>query len=295
MTRSSPSADRVIAILNLLAAHPGQPFILSDFVQMLGLSRATCHALLTSLVEAGYLYRTRDKHYIMGRGLAALGRAAIRHYAPMEVARPEMRDLAETFDAICSVLLLVGDCYVVRMQTPAQSRMSWTVHDGMRRPVWPMFGSVFLLGAPPDDIEDWLVHFEDGPAPEHKRALLEGLEFVRRHGFCFGVRDRTAPLLLDPAEPDFKGRERFATIIPSAIEADRSYELVQVSAPVIGPDRRVAFVLCLSAFAFPVKGETVAKIGRRLHEASQRIGAYIDESAHDALLPPRETPALASA
>eukprot|EP00456_Euglypha_rotunda_P003034 TRINITY_DN105420_c0_g2_i1.p2 TRINITY_DN105420_c0_g2~~TRINITY_DN105420_c0_g2_i1.p2 ORF type:complete len:111 (-),score=19.28 TRINITY_DN105420_c0_g2_i1:10-342(-) len=57
MARSSPGVKRIVSILNFFADHPEQAFTLTDLVRALKLSRATCHALLTGLVESGYLYR----------------------------------------------------------------------------------------------------------------------------------------------------------------------------------------------------------------------------------------------
>src|SRR5579862_1386791 len=101
MSRSSPAVQRIVAILNFFAEHPGQAFTLTDVIKALKLSRATCHALLTGLVEAGYLYRSSDKSYVLGPALAAIGRNANMHYSPLQVAQPEMRALADEYDVIC--------------------------------------------------------------------------------------------------------------------------------------------------------------------------------------------------
>src|ERR1700712_3101139 len=102
MARSSPGVRRIVSILNFFADHPTQTFTLTDLVRALKLSRATCHALLTGLVDAGYLYRTHDKSYVMGPALVSIGRIAQENMSPLQVAQPEMRSLADEFDAICS-------------------------------------------------------------------------------------------------------------------------------------------------------------------------------------------------
>ena len=72
MTRTSPGVKRIAAILDFLADHPTQSFALTDLVRALKLSRATCHALLTGLVDVGYLFRTSDKTYVLGPALATI-------------------------------------------------------------------------------------------------------------------------------------------------------------------------------------------------------------------------------
>src|ERR1700744_3126443 len=109
MSRSSPGVRRVAAILNFIADHPGQAFALTDLVRALKLSRATCHALLTGLVDVGYLYRTSDKNYMLGPSLASIGRIALQHASPLQVAQPEMRALADEFDVFCAAYFREGD------------------------------------------------------------------------------------------------------------------------------------------------------------------------------------------
>src|SRR3546814_10662225 len=102
MARTSPGVQRIVSILNFFADHPEQSFTLTDLVRALKLSRATCHALLTGLVEAGYLYRSHDKSYVLGPTLDAIGRIADPHSSPLQITQPEMRALADEFDAVCS-------------------------------------------------------------------------------------------------------------------------------------------------------------------------------------------------
>src|SRR3546814_12729356 len=80
MARTSPGVQRIVSILNFFADHPEQSFTLTDLVRALKLSRATCHALLTGLVEAGYLDRSHDKSFVLGATLAPneIGRASCR-------------------------------------------------------------------------------------------------------------------------------------------------------------------------------------------------------------------------
>ena len=91
MSRSSPGVRRVAAILNFIADHPGQAFALTDLVRALKLSRATCHALLTGLVDVGYLFRTSDKTYVLGPALAArrLGISRNTFYRRIMRKRPD--------------------------------------------------------------------------------------------------------------------------------------------------------------------------------------------------------------
>jgi len=132
MTRSSPGVKRIAAILDFLADHPAQAFALTDLVRALKLSRATCHALLTGLVEVGYLYRTSDKTYVLGPALAKVGRAAAQNMSPLQIAQPEMRALADEFDVVCSAFFLEGDTIVSRERAASISHVGYSIPLGTR-------------------------------------------------------------------------------------------------------------------------------------------------------------------
>src|SRR5579862_5200019 len=90
MGRSSPSIRRMVALLDFFADHPGNAYTLASLVRALRLSPATCHALLAGLVDSGYLYRMRDKSYVIGPRLVTIGQVAKAHFSPLQVAQPEM-------------------------------------------------------------------------------------------------------------------------------------------------------------------------------------------------------------
>src|SRR5207244_378633 len=49
VARPAPGADRVVRVLDFLAAHPDEPFTLSELARRLELNKATAHALLVTL------------------------------------------------------------------------------------------------------------------------------------------------------------------------------------------------------------------------------------------------------
>lgn len=135
MSQSSPCVRRLAAILNFIADHPGQAFGMTDLVRALKLSRSTCHALLTGLVDVGYLYRTGDKTYVLGPALAAVGRTAADHFSLLQVAEPEMRSIADDFDVVCGAYFLEGDIMHLRARTTSASHVGYPVPLGTRMPL----------------------------------------------------------------------------------------------------------------------------------------------------------------
>ena len=70
MARPAPGADRVVRVLDFLAAHPDDRFTLSELARRLELNKATAHALLVTLTDSGYLLRhPTDMTYSLGPAL----------------------------------------------------------------------------------------------------------------------------------------------------------------------------------------------------------------------------------
>src|SRR5919107_5173479 len=114
MGRSAPSVERALAVLDFLAAHPGEEFTLSHLARRLGLSKATCHAVLGTLTRAGYLQRHPERlTYRLGPTLIALGSAAQSDARALDLARDEMRSLSAELALECLASTAVGDEIVI--------------------------------------------------------------------------------------------------------------------------------------------------------------------------------------
>lgn len=273
MTRSSPGVRRVAAILNFMASHPGQAFALSDIVRALKMSRATCHALLTGLVEVGYLYRATDKSYVLGPSLAAIGRAAAEHSSPLQVAQPEMRQLADDFDVVCGAYFLDGDVLHLRDRAASVSHVGYPIPVGARRPLRPSLASAFFAYAP-GEAEARLERSGVALSPEDRDVMQQGAEFVRTHGFLVLVRkpgaERTTRYLAQglPADADD------VVLALTKIEPAQTYSVAALMAPVLDAGGRTSFCLLMAGFATALTGEQTIAAGERLHAACDRIAQF---------------------
>jgi len=276
MARSSPGVRRIVAILNFFADHPSQSFTLTDLVRALKLSRATCHALLTGLVESGYLYRMQDKSYAIGPTLISIGRIANEHLSPLQVAQPEMRALADEFDAICSAFFREGDYVVVRARAAAVSHLGWSSPQGAHMLLRAPFAAVYYASSPKADADAWLAQAVPPPTLEQRGAMFEAMAFVREHGYCFFVRNPRVPEIRSAPELAFSGdRTEFPVALPSEIKSDRVYHLASVTAPVFDERDQVAFLLGLMGFTDRTSGSNIEKMGRRLREACDRVTTFV--------------------
>jgi DNA-binding IclR family transcriptional regulator len=273
MSRSSPGVRRVAAILNFIADHPGQAFALTDLVRALKLSRATCHALLTGLVDVGYLYRTSDKTYVLGPALAAIGRTAAENFSPLQVAQPEMRSLADELDVVCAAYFLEGDTIHLRDRAASLSHVGYPVPLGTRMKLRSSQAAIFFAWAP-EEADRWLASVEPKPRGERLELMHQGMAFSREHGFLILVRlPGFAPTGMDrelSAHTDEIPVAPAPTIAPETV-----YPVGAIIAPIFDEHGRVSFCLLLAGFHSPLTGEQAMAAGRRLRAACERISTFV--------------------
>jgi DNA-binding IclR family transcriptional regulator len=274
MTRSSPGVARVVAILNFMAEHPGESFTLTDFVRALKLSRATCHALLAGLVEANYLYRTNDKSYVLGPALIHVGRVADEHLSPVRIALPEMRVLADEYDAVCTAVFREGNEIIVRERAASRSNLGWSVPRGTRLPLKPPAGTNWVSWSPQADADAFIDSTLPGVSKEYREELHAGIRLTRELGFQIILRTSdeqrgSIGWLFD--EPDAVAGISVATSLDEA----ETYPLASLAAPVFDAQKHVAFVLVLSGLGGSYSGAQIMQIGNRLRDAGHRLTDFL--------------------
>jgi DNA-binding IclR family transcriptional regulator len=186
MPSGSPAVVRVISILNFFISHPKDSFTLAQIVKSLKISRATCFAIMTSLVDAGYLYRSSDKRYLLGPAILTIARRTQMASTPMDIARPEIRKLADRLDAVVSVQIIENNMVVSHERAASVRHLSLAYPAEMSHTVHP-WGVPFLSA-----LEDYQVEAEFDkaipPLSKSDKAFERSLiAFTRQHGFLFAI------------------------------------------------------------------------------------------------------------
>jgi DNA-binding IclR family transcriptional regulator len=275
MTRSSPGVRRMVAILDFFADHPGETFTLTDLVRSLKLSRATCHALLTGLVNSGYLYRTYDKSYVIGPRLVAIGRIAGEHFSPLRVAQPEMRALADEYSAICSAFAREGDDVVVKSRASSLSQLGSSLPQGVRLKLRPPFSAIYFAWVSPEVAQAWSDRLDPPPTAAQSEQVIKATAFARQHGFLFGVRNPNASGQEEPPEQLFKGqRADYPVTLEYEMDLKRKYQLVFINSPVFDEHQEVIFTLGLMGFTGMYSGADIERMGQSLRAACDRVTSF---------------------
>ena len=274
MPRPALAATRAVAVLNFLAAHPGEAFTLSELASRLGVNVASAHALLGVLTDAGYVTRhPRLRTFTLGPSVVALGTAALECHPAIDLARDAARDLARETGLEVALTAPAGDNIVFLARAGDHSARGVPVHVGQQVPLQPPLGSVFVAWG---DAEGWLARSDD---PTALRAVLEG---VRGRGYSVGL-EADARRALGHALDDLAGHptdEALRTTVEEYVGtlagreyqlrnlmAARSYDVSMIAAPIFGSTGEVVMALTLLGFSGPLKGRAVTAYGDRLRDA----------------------------
>jgi DNA-binding IclR family transcriptional regulator len=275
MSRSSPGVRRVAAILNFIADHPGQAFALTDLVRALKLSRATCHALLTGLVDVGYLYRTSDKTYVLGPALAAIGRTAAQHFSPLQVAQPEMRSIADEFDVVCGAYFLEGDIMHLRDRAASVSHVGYPVPMGTKMKIRSAQAVAYFAWSP-READAWLERARPRPGLAQTELMFKSMELARDLGFVPLVRRPGVVLEGGMAEQVVTAESDDLPVMPlAALDPVTVYPIGAIMAPVFDAKGKVNFCLVMAGFHGAMSGAQISSAGRRLNAACERISSFV--------------------
>jgi DNA-binding IclR family transcriptional regulator len=294
LARPALSAERTVAILDFLAAHPLESFTLSELAARLDINKASAHAVLSTLTAAGYLVRhPNHKTYELGPALVAVGHAALERHRAIDVARDEIRRLSERLDAEVVASVVVGEEIVIvaRAGRSGTGRL-WV---GARLPLVPPLGTVFLAWSGDATIEAWLRRVgpsvTDADLDRYRRAVAA----VRERGYSVALeaeaRERLGQVLAELADhpgPDLRaaldgavddlGHAVYNLVdeqVASTVGDDPAARAVvqNIVTPVFGRRGEVVLALTIDAFAEPLDVSDVPRYASALLRSARAVTA----------------------
>jgi DNA-binding IclR family transcriptional regulator len=256
VARPAPAIARTVALLNFLAAHPDEAFSLSELARRLDINKATAHAMLLELSDAGYLLRhPTTKSYTLGPALIAVGTAAGgRQLEVVDYARDEMRRLSDELGVQCVASAAIGEEIVLLARTGDPQPLGLSVQG-------------------PEEIDRWLRHVGPGTSEAQLARYRAAVDAVRRRGYSIGLdAARTlGPRPLRDAAVQVVEEVPHDEYILLELEGSVSYRLSHIAAPVFGNDGRVALALTLMGFRHELTAEQVPEHAARLQSATRAV------------------------
>jgi DNA-binding IclR family transcriptional regulator len=280
MSRPALAATRGVEILNFLAAHPHERFTLSELARRVDVNVASTHAVLGALGDAGYVVRdARSRRYGLGPALVAVGTAALEQHPAIDIARDEIRRLAEELDLELLVTARAGDEVVCVAHAGRHQPHGAPLRVGQRVPLVPPLGSVFLAWSSSGEVDAWLARAGASLSDIERAAARAALGVVRANGYSIGleaparrelgaavvrladeprahhVRDSIDGSIAELAHDDYQLLD---------VERERGYDVSMMASSVFGATGETELALTLYGFPPGLLGSRVVEYAERL-------------------------------
>lgn len=275
----SPPTERVVAVMHLLAGDPERSFSLTDISRSLGISRATCHAILATLVQHRWVIRHEPSAgYSWGPAIGALARPT--HDRQF---RPLLTRLSETVGAQVFLARREGPSLVVT-DSVGDSLAAPRITAGLRLPLVAPFGRDYVAWAGEQAIKVWLSGIGE-PSTRLRRRLTAVLAQVRERGYVVErlsreyLRVYTALRALaadgEPDEITARLAGAFADLavvdcLPDELDGRSDHPIATISAPVKDADGVVSMSVTAAPFR-SLSADDIADIGAAVRDVARRI------------------------
>jgi DNA-binding IclR family transcriptional regulator len=183
---SQPTA-RALAILDLLMANPHQSFGLTEMTRRLNLNKATCHAILTTMANYGFLVQhPKTKAYRLGPSIIAAGNAAFAQFPVLEYARPELESLQNELSIGFAV---TGRSKLHQVLLALYGRAGSLIESfqlGLRLPNTAPVAGCYTAFSPANQLEAWLTRAHDSRGGYNEKLdqkLRVSLISIRARGY----------------------------------------------------------------------------------------------------------------
>ena len=189
---ASPPTARAVAVVELLVSADA-PMRVSAITRRLGLSRATCAAILDSLEQLQWVERADDRSYRPGPGLIPVANAVRGRLPVLRAADPLMRELVHRLGVEAATLSRLDSGFLTLVETVHRSP-DVDMRPSFRLPMFPPFGAAVVAFATESERDQWLDRVTDPVVREH---IARTLESIRLHGVAVWDHDRAGQLLQD--------------------------------------------------------------------------------------------------
>lgn len=286
---SKPTA-RALSILDLLMANPQQAYGLTDMTRKLKLNKATCHAILTTMGNYGFLVQDpKSKAYRLGPSIVAAGHAAFAQFPVLEYARPELEQVTAELGMGCGATGQTNSHIVLLAHYRASAPFESPFQMGLRLPNIAPLGACFIAWSPAKQLQQWLnrAHESQGSYNEKLDQTLRisviginarGYEVTLKTDAEEKLTENLATLQdewsLDALEgftADYHDALCKAPYHLDRIDPKAKYSVCNISVPVFGYGQHPELSFTVGSIHQDLTGAEIQDIAKRLKEASIKV------------------------
>jgi DNA-binding IclR family transcriptional regulator len=291
MARRSPQTERLVEMVEYLAAQPHREYRLTELARLVDLDAATCYPMLTELTRVGWLVKDRArKTYRLGPRLVAVGASAQASVQITTYARPEMDLLsASTGIPACLFIPSSDDLVIADLSYPdGDDAQRLPLQAGDHIEFGPPLGAVLAAWASQHSVDVWSRRVDSGP--DDPMRIWQILRMIRERRFS--VELSPAPQsemqkLTDFAIGEIHGSRRAERMIGGqrpvmatelmlgAIDEDARYAPLSVSAACFDPSGAPVAALSALTMAQPKNGRELLALGAHVSRAADAITRHL--------------------
>lgn len=286
---SKPTA-RALAILDLLMANPQQSFGLTEMTRRLQLNKATCHSILTTMAQYGFLVQNpKSKSYRLGPSIVAAGNAAFAQFPVLEYARPELEALTSELQMGCGATGRTERHIVLLSHYGASNPSESPFQLGLRLPNIAPLGACFIAWSPAKQLEAWLTRAHTSQAAYNERfdqKLRVNVISIRSRGFEVKLKTKAEEKLIHDLRVinnqwNLEALEESSSLYQKSLcneqlHVDRvdpkaRYSVCNISVPVFGYGKYPALSFSVGTIKPDLLGSEILYIAERLKDAATRV------------------------
>ncbi|MBT4521608.1 MAG: helix-turn-helix domain-containing protein [Halieaceae bacterium] len=286
---SQPTA-RALAILDLLMANPHQAFGLTEMTRRLGLNKATCHAILTTMSKYGFLVQhPKTKAYRLGPSIIAAGNAAFAQFPVLEYARPELEGLQNDLNIGFAV---TGRSKLHQVLLALYGRASPLIDSfqlGLRLPNTAPVAACFTAFSPANQLEAWLTRAHESRGEYNERLdqkLRVSLIAIRARGYEVTLNTAAGRELATQLErinnswsltelEDITNKYQHDLCAEyyhlDRIDPKARYDVSTVAVPVFVYKKIPVMCFVAGSIDKPILGSQIEEIAARMQESADRV------------------------
>ena len=292
---SQPTA-RALAILDLLMANPHQAFGLTEMTRRLNLNKATCHAILTTMANYGFLVQhPKTKAYRLGPSIIAAGNAAFAQFPVLEYARPELESLQSDLDIGFAVTGRSKQHMVLLALYGQASELIDSFQLGLRLPNTAPVAACFTAFSPAKHMESWLTRAHESRG-EYNEKLDQKLRVsvigIRARGYEVTLKTQAETELtkelsrihnswslteLEDAANRYQHDLCDEHYHLDRIDPKTRYDVSTISVPVFVENKLPVVCFVAGSFKQPVTGAEIEDIAGRIKESADRVTALAEK------------------